>query len=121
MVSKVVRFKHNAVYQSGKFLNYIYIISITNLQTENYFTIYKCAAALARIGIGRVFFGCRNSRFGGNGSLLDLHNSDAIQSNSHVGYDIFPGILEEDAINLLRWSVFLIFVCYLKISQEPTD
>lgn len=31
-----------------------------------------CAAAIARVGIPRVVFGCKNERFGGNGSILDI-------------------------------------------------
>lgn len=32
-----------------------------------------CAAMLRSLGIGRVFFGCSNPRFGGNGGVLGLH------------------------------------------------
>ena len=32
-----------------------------------------CAAALATVKIGRVVFGCHNDRFGGCGSILNLH------------------------------------------------
>lgn len=32
-----------------------------------------CAAALRRVGLTRVFFGCYNERFGGCGSILDIH------------------------------------------------
>jgi hypothetical protein len=31
-----------------------------------------CAAALARLGVGRVVFGCGNSKFGGCGTVLDV-------------------------------------------------
>mmetsp|Transcript_20828 Transcript_20828/g.32047 ORF Transcript_20828/g.32047 Transcript_20828/m.32047 type:complete len:264 (-) Transcript_20828:982-1773(-) len=61
-----------------------------------------CAAALARVKIGRVFFGCRNDRFGGCGSLLHLHKEDAIPSKLHEGYHISSGILEDEAVSLLR-------------------
>ncbi len=62
----------------------------------------QCAAALARVGIGRVFYGCKNSRFGGNGSLLNLHHESIVPSKSHKGYPIVTGILEEEGIHLLR-------------------
>ena len=63
----------------------------------------QCAAALARVHIGRVFFGCRNDRFGGCGSLMHLHQPDALPSSStHAGYPIYSGILEQEAIVLLR-------------------
>ena len=84
-----------------------------------------CAAALAMVGIRRVVFGCKNERFGGCGSLLHLHQAeetgerqDAINSNSpkttsetnsssqsckkSSGYEIKSGVLEEDAVRLLR-------------------
>lgn len=61
-----------------------------------------CAAALARVGIGRVFFGCSNDRFGGCGSILHLHKEDAIPSKAHKGYPIFKDILKSEAISLLR-------------------
>mmetsp|Transcript_10463 Transcript_10463/g.11975 ORF Transcript_10463/g.11975 Transcript_10463/m.11975 type:complete len:275 (+) Transcript_10463:171-995(+) len=62
-----------------------------------------CAAALAKIGIGRLFFGCRNNRFGGCGSLMHLHEADFFPSDpSHLGYPIYTGILEEEAVSLLR-------------------
>lgn len=62
----------------------------------------KCAAALSMVGIGRVFFGCRNDRFGGCGSILHLHISDTVPSSKHVGFPIVGGILEAEAISLLR-------------------
>lgn len=34
-----------------------------------------CAAAIGRMNIRRVNFGCKNERFGGNGSILSVHNS----------------------------------------------
>lgn len=33
-----------------------------------------CASALAQLHIERVYFGCHNERFGGNGSVYTLHN-----------------------------------------------
>mmetsp|Transcript_28570 Transcript_28570/g.60586 ORF Transcript_28570/g.60586 Transcript_28570/m.60586 type:complete len:260 (+) Transcript_28570:126-905(+) len=61
-----------------------------------------CAAALSMIGIGRVFFGCKNDRFGGCGSLMNLHRPDALPSTNHHGFIIHGGILEEEAVRLLR-------------------
>jgi tRNA(Arg) A34 adenosine deaminase TadA len=57
-----------------------------------------CAAALAQVRIGRVVYGCFNDKFGGCGSILHLHNGDS----SRDGYPIVSGILEEEAISLLR-------------------
>ena len=59
---------------------------------------------MAKVGIGRVFFGCKNDRFGGCGSLMSLHKpSSAHNSKSQSsGYPVVGGIMEMEAINLLR-------------------
>lgn len=63
-----------------------------------------CSAALAQVGIGRVVFGCRNDRFGGCGSILNLHHQDTASqlSSNHTPYPITEGVLKEEAIHLLR-------------------
>ena len=66
-----------------------------------------CAAALATVGINRVVYGCKNDRFGGCGSLLHLHeaeggNFDDDSSGKSNGYEIRTGVLEDEAISLLR-------------------
>jgi tRNA-specific adenosine deaminase 2 len=58
-----------------------------------------CAAALSEVGIFEVYYGCRNDKFGGCGSILCLHQD---MSPNHKGYKIRGGILENEAINLLR-------------------
>ena len=62
----------------------------------------QCAAALARVGIGRVFFGCRNDKFGGCGSLMKLHDASTVPSGEYHGYPIVEGILKDEAVRLLR-------------------
>jgi tRNA-specific adenosine deaminase 2 len=62
----------------------------------------QCAAALAKVGIRRVVFGCRNDRFGGCGSLMSIHRSDFLQVASHTGYPIVSGVLQMEAVALLR-------------------
>jgi tRNA-specific adenosine deaminase 2 len=44
-----------------------------------------CAAALAQVGIGMVCFGCRNERFGGCGSVMNLHGSDSDDEGGKAG------------------------------------
>jgi tRNA(Arg) A34 adenosine deaminase TadA len=58
-----------------------------------------CAAALAQIGFARVIFGCRNDRFGGCGSILNLHK---MKLDVQTPYPIVPGVLEQEAVTLLR-------------------
>lgn len=59
-----------------------------------------CAAAIRRIGIRRVVFGCHNDRFGGCGSLLSLH--DHTVQDGQPPYPIVSGVLRDEAITLLR-------------------
>jgi tRNA-specific adenosine deaminase 2 len=70
-----------------------------------------CAAALREIGISRVFFGCYNDRFGGCGSILNLHRrhptmnskkEEEEQGNDPYYYQVKSGILQQEAISLLQ-------------------
>lgn len=58
-----------------------------------------CAAALSRAKIGRVVFGCFNDRFGGNGSILSIHNDTSIPGNK---YPITSGVLKDEGIEVFR-------------------
>lgn len=72
-------------------------------RSDNDLTLsFDLGAALASVGISRVIFGCRNDRFGGCGSLLHLHKPEEETKGSSVGYEITTGVLEDDAIKLLR-------------------
>jgi tRNA-specific adenosine deaminase 2 len=74
-------------------------------QCELYVTVepcIMCAAALARVGIGSVFFGCSNEKFGGTGSILSLHKQDAPLPIFATTYTCYPGLLKDEAIQLLR-------------------
>ena len=64
-----------------------------------------CAAALAQVKIGRVVFGCHNDKFGGCGSILNLHEEGADSesvTSTYEGYPIQSGVLKEEAIQLLQ-------------------
>eukprot|EP00600_Ochromonadales_sp_CCMP1393_P018233 CAMPEP_0175024612 /NCGR_PEP_ID=MMETSP0005-20121125/16568_1 /TAXON_ID=420556 /ORGANISM="Ochromonas sp., Strain CCMP1393" /LENGTH=174 /DNA_ID=CAMNT_0016283193 /DNA_START=20 /DNA_END=547 /DNA_ORIENTATION=+ len=50
-----------------------------------------CAAALSKIGIRHVFFGCHNDRFGGNGSILSVHSDPLLSTYS---YAITSGLMK---------------------------
>lgn len=58
-----------------------------------------CAAALSQVSIGKVYYGCRNDKFGGCGSILGLHEDI---TPHHQGYPTVGGILESEAVQLLR-------------------
>lgn len=57
-----------------------------------------CAAAIRYCQIERVVFGCCNDRFGGNGSVLPVHNSI---SNNLTGYEVKSGVHCDRAMELL--------------------
>ncbi len=59
-----------------------------------------CAAALSKMRVRRVVFGCHNDRFGGNGSILTVHN-DSHLSQGHP-YDIKSGVLFDEAIAVFQ-------------------
>ncbi|PWN49665.1 hypothetical protein IE53DRAFT_317214 [Violaceomyces palustris] len=59
-----------------------------------------CGSALRQIGIGRVVFGAGNERFGGNGSVIGLHDDDALISSP--SYEAVGGYLRDEAIMVLR-------------------
>ncbi len=73
--------------------------------SELYVTVepcIMCAAALARIGVKVVYYGCSNDKFGGNGSILSCHRADTFSHDLDQEYDVVPGVLEAEAINLLQ-------------------
>lgn len=62
-----------------------------------------CAAAMGQLGIRRVFYGCGNDKFGGCGSVCSFHNSTHYPLDpSYVGFPCTRGILEAEAVEVLR-------------------
>ena len=85
-----------------------------------------CAGALSLLGFREVYYGCGNDKFGGNGSILSIHEDgcapcakemdpsttesssshDAIVANDAAKarrtYPSFGGLFAEDAIRLLQ-------------------
>ena len=58
-----------------------------------------CAAAIAKVGVKRVVFGCHNDRFGGNGSILSIHDKLELNENS---YTVVTGVMKEEAVELFQ-------------------
>ena len=56
-----------------------------------------CASAIKQLGIKKVVYGCPNDRFGGNGTVLSIH-----QDHINRDYQSYGGILRTEAIQLLR-------------------
>ncbi|RUS26955.1 cytidine deaminase-like protein [Jimgerdemannia flammicorona] len=62
-----------------------------------------CASALRQIRIRKVYFGCANERFGGNGSVLGINDtSPALTTTTSSPYASEGGFYREEAIILLR-------------------
>lgn len=59
-----------------------------------------CASAIKMMGIPLVVYGCMNERFGGCGSVYDIHSSKVMPTLRP--YDCITGVLKEEAIEALR-------------------
>ena len=64
-----------------------------------------CAFALRTIGLCNIVFGCANERFGGCGSVLDVHTKEF--TSGTVGVHLKPldlkgGVMKEEAVVLLQ-------------------
>ncbi|KAL7751834.1 tRNA(adenine34) deaminase [Sorochytrium milnesiophthora] len=71
-------------------------------QTDLYVTVepcVMCASALRQLRIRKVYFGCGNDRFGGCGSVLDVH---ARPFGVDPPFLVEQGYFREEAIMLLR-------------------
>eukprot|EP00002_Diphylleia_rotans_P010436 TRINITY_DN20892_c0_g1_i1.p1 TRINITY_DN20892_c0_g1~~TRINITY_DN20892_c0_g1_i1.p1 ORF type:complete len:194 (+),score=32.53 TRINITY_DN20892_c0_g1_i1:44-625(+) len=60
-----------------------------------------CASAIAHLNIGKVYFGCSNDRFGGCGSVYEIHNSGSVLPDGS-SFECIKGIDSEDAVELFR-------------------
>jgi tRNA-specific adenosine deaminase 2 len=60
-----------------------------------------CASALARLKISRVFFGCANPRFGGNGTVFPINRVNE-PDLGHFSYPSEGGLLAAEAIQILK-------------------
>lgn len=58
-----------------------------------------CAAALSKLKIKEVYFGCCNDRFGGNGSILSVHNDVSLVGDK---YEIHAGLRKDEAIAVFQ-------------------
>ena len=67
-----------------------------------------CAYALRLVGLCNVVYGCGNDRFGGCGSVLDVHSRELKSScSTHEGNALQPlhcsaGIMKSKAVRILQ-------------------
>uniref|UniRef100_A0A672F788 tRNA-specific adenosine deaminase 2 n=1 Tax=Salarias fasciatus TaxID=181472 RepID=A0A672F788_SALFA len=59
-----------------------------------------CAAALRLLNIPLVVYGCRNERFGGCGSVLDVSSADLPRTGT--AFKCVPGHRAEEAVEMLK-------------------
>lgn len=57
-----------------------------------------CALAIKQLGIGKVYFGAANDRFGGNGTVIKVQSEPTGPT-----YPSYGGIMRVEAIHLLRY------------------
>ncbi|EGW33514.1 uncharacterized protein SPAPADRAFT_137171 [Spathaspora passalidarum NRRL Y-27907] len=58
-----------------------------------------CASFLRQLGIGKVYYGCGNDRFGGTGTVLSVHDDPNLGEGR---YESIGGIMRTEGIQLLR-------------------
>ncbi|KAJ3034798.1 tRNA(adenine34) deaminase [Rhizophlyctis rosea] len=58
-----------------------------------------CASALRQLRIRKVYYGCGNERFGGCGSVFNIHQDPV---GSDPPYEAEGGYFKEEAIMMLR-------------------
>lgn len=63
-----------------------------------------CASALSYLGLKEVYYGCRNEKFGGCGSVLSLHATSCTPSNNAgiAGFKCFGGLRASEAVSLFQ-------------------
>lgn len=74
-----------------------------------------CASALRLAHITKWVYGCSNDRFGGCGSVLNIHTDDPMMARDGTGVDIIKGIEQEKAIELLQ----MFYACENPFATEP--
>lgn len=64
-----------------------------------------CASALKQLNFQKIYFGCGNDRFGGNGTVLAIHQDESTLNHKGSTYkqDSIPGLYRREAIMLLRY------------------
>ena len=59
-----------------------------------------CTGALRSVGLGRVVFGCGNDRFGGCGSVMNVHEENLPGLGPQ--FECIGGVMAERAVNILK-------------------
>ena len=118
--SKVIASAHNQTNVTGNATKHCEIVCIQELASKHsiyeltncylYVTVepcIMCASALKIMNVEKVFFGCANTKFGGNGSVYSLHESESLGFPSECFLSSYPSIkiggeYEQSAIRILK-------------------
>mmetsp|Transcript_12935 Transcript_12935/g.24024 ORF Transcript_12935/g.24024 Transcript_12935/m.24024 type:complete len:159 (+) Transcript_12935:933-1409(+) len=96
---QVIASAHNLTSETRDATQHCEIVAASRVDVEGselYVTVepcIMCAEALRLLKVKSVWYGCSNSRFGGNGSILSLHEGS---------YSSNGGFRAEEAIDLLK-------------------
>ncbi|KAI8352160.1 cytidine deaminase-like protein [Choanephora cucurbitarum] len=74
-------------------------------QVDLYVTVepcVMCASALRQVGIRHVYYGCGNDKFGGTGSVFNIHKDSRLDTTRSKGYPSEGGFFYEEAVIMLR-------------------
>ena len=102
---KIIASAHNQTNITGNASRHCEMVCISELKMDDmssidlYVTVepcVMCASALSLVGIKHVYFGCFNDRFGGCSSVYSIHE------DLDNKYECSPGILKDEAIQLLK-------------------
>nr|CAB3220009.1 tRNA-specific adenosine deaminase 2-like [Phallusia mammillata] len=89
--------------------------AMCNMKTDNILEVFSesalyvtvepcimCAASLRSIGIQTIYYGCKNERFGGCGSVLHIHTDEALTASTGQPLQCKSGYYSERAVKLLK-------------------
>ena len=118
--SKVIASAHNQTNVTGNATEHCEMVCIGDLAAKHkiytlancylYVTVepcIMCASALRIMNVHKVFYGCANTKFGGNGSVYALHKSNALglpadcKSSGYASIRV-GGEFEQSAIKILK-------------------
>lgn len=109
--NKIVSIGYNLTNRSLNGTKHAEFVAFERLKNENSsflknLTVYvtvepciMCASLLRQLGIKKVIYGCRNDRFGGNGTILSINKSSFLLNDDYLSYG---GIMRTESIQLLR-------------------
>lgn len=104
--------RHAEMVAIDQLLEFSSIKSLSLLDVVKHSALYvtvepciMCAHALRLLGFAAVIFGCANQRFGGCGSVLNIHTIEQNIGNSKETLprlSVVPNVLQKEAVTMLQ-------------------